>query len=42
VKEGSIELRYGKIYLVDIEGMQERYEHLMGLEQIAASYETGV
>ena len=41
VKEGCIELRYGKIYLVDIEGMQERYEHLMGLEQIAASYETG-
>jgi len=38
VREGGVELRYGKIYLVDLEGMQDRYEHLMGLEQIAASY----
>jgi len=40
VRERSVELRYGKIYLVDLEGMQARYEPLMGLEQIAASYET--
>ncbi len=38
VAEGSVELRYGKIFLMDLEGMREKYEYLMGSEQIAASY----
>lgn len=42
VEEGSVALRYGKIYLVDLEGMRGKYEYLMGSEQIAASYEEGV
>ncbi len=38
-EEGCVELRYGKIYLNDIEEMCERYELMLGGEQITAAYE---
>tara|TARA_R110002110_G_scaffold14698_1_gene67667 strand:+ start:97437 stop:98156 length:720 start_codon:yes stop_codon:yes gene_type:complete len=39
VEEGSIELRYGKIYFSDLESMREKYGNLLGAEHITASYE---
>ncbi len=37
-REGSVDLRYGKIYLTDLAGMEQRYGHLLGEEQITAAY----
>ena len=39
VSEGSVDLRYGKIYVTDLECIRSNYEYLMGAEQIAATYE---
>ncbi|MFV0477709.1 MAG: Crp/Fnr family transcriptional regulator [Parahaliea sp.] len=39
VAEGTVEVRYGKIYILDIELLQDRYELLMGSEQFTAIYE---
>ena len=39
VSEGSVDLRYGKIYLTDLEAIRRNYEYLMGSEQIAATYD---
>ncbi len=38
VEEGAIDLRYGKIQLTDLDGLRERYESLMGSEQITPGY----
>ena len=40
--EGVIELRYGKIYLLDVPSLNDKYEDLMGMEQIAAVYDDGM
>jgi len=37
--EGAIELRYGKIYIRDIEALSERYEKAVGMEQVAPLYQ---
>lgn len=36
--DGTIELRYGKIYIRDLEKLEETYEMLMGSEQITPTY----
>ena len=41
LEEGSVDLRYGKIYLNDLEGMCEKYELMLGGEQITSAYESG-
>lgn len=38
-EEGCVDLRYGKIYVIDPQGMCEKYELLLGAEQITAAYE---
>jgi|GEM_PF-541344 len=38
--EGVIELRYGKIKIRSLDGLHEKYEKLMGVEQLAAVYDT--
>ena len=40
--EGVIELRYGKIYILDVDALDERYQELTGMEQIAAVYDDGM
>lgn len=37
-REGSVEVRYGKIYLSDIESLSRKYENLMGQEQLTPIY----
>ncbi len=37
--EGSIELRYGRIYIRDLEQLKSRYESLLGLEPITPGYD---
>ncbi|HSG62022.1 MAG TPA: Crp/Fnr family transcriptional regulator [Pseudomonadales bacterium] len=39
VNEGDVELRYGKIYLVNLHTMQEKFQHLLGEEQITPMYQ---
>lgn len=39
VEEGLIQLQYGKIFIKNLEGLHEKYESLMGMEQIAAVYD---
>jgi len=39
VEEGSVDLRYGKIYLKDLEDMCKEYELMLGAEQITAAYQ---
>lgn len=39
VDEGLIELQYGKIFIKNLEGLHEKYEGLMGVEQISAVYD---
>lgn len=40
--EGVIALRYGKIYILDVPSLNDKYEDLMGMEQIAAVYDDGM
>lgn len=40
--EGAIELRYGKIYVKDLASLNARYENLVGVEQITATYDDGM
>lgn len=40
VEDGSVDLRYGKIYLNNLEGLCEKYELMLGGEQITAAYES--
>lgn len=40
--EGAVELRYGKIYVKDLEALNARYENLSGVEQITAVYDDGM
>ena len=37
--EHTIDLRYGRIYIRDFSGLKERYEYLLGTEQITPGYE---
>lgn len=37
-REGDIELRYGKIFFHDLEVLGEKYERLVGMEQLAPFY----
>ncbi len=39
--EGAVELRYGRIYIRDLELLSENYEHLLGVEQITPGYRQG-
>ncbi|RLQ22285.1 Crp/Fnr family transcriptional regulator [Seongchinamella sediminis] len=39
VCEGSIELRYGRIYIQDLEQLKEQYEYLLGMEPITPGYQ---
>jgi CRP/FNR family cyclic AMP-dependent transcriptional regulator len=36
--EGAVELRYGRIYIRDLEQLRENYDHLLGVEQITPAY----
>jgi CRP-like cAMP-binding protein len=36
--EGAVELRYGRIYVRDLEQLRDNYEHLLGMEQITPGY----
>ncbi len=38
MEEGCVDLRYGKIYLINLEAMCEQYEAILGAEQITAAY----
>lgn len=38
-RQGDIELRYGKIFILDLELLSEKYEKAVGMEQIAPAYE---
>jgi len=38
-REGDIELRYGKIYLSDLERLRDKYEKAVGKEQVTALYD---
>ena len=37
-REGIIEVCYGKIYIKDMEALNQQYENLMGQEQLTAVY----
>ena len=37
-QEGSIKVRYGKIYVLDVESLDREYENLMGQEQLTPIY----
>lgn len=37
--EGTVELRYGRIYIRNLEQLRARYEHLLGLEPITPGYD---
>ena len=37
--EGSIELRYGKIFIRDLDALGDKYEKAVGMEQVSALYE---
>jgi CRP-like cAMP-binding protein len=39
MEDGCVDLRYGKIYVNDLEAMCEKYEALLGTEQITSAYE---
>lgn len=41
MKDGYVDLRYGKIYLSDLEDMCRKYELILGGEQITAAYDRG-
>ena len=41
VEEGSVDLRYGKIYLNNLDELCEKYELMLGGEQITAAYQSG-
>lgn len=38
VREGKIELRYGRIYIQDLEQLKEEYEYLLGMEPTTPGY----
>jgi CRP-like cAMP-binding protein len=38
--DGTIELRYGRIYIRDLERLKDQYEYLLGLEPITPGYHT--
>jgi CRP-like cAMP-binding protein len=38
--DGTIELRYGRIYIRDLERLKDQYEYLLGLEPITPGYQT--
>jgi CRP-like cAMP-binding protein len=37
-EEGTLSLRYGRIYIRDLEQLRHQYEHLLGMEQITPGY----
>jgi CRP/FNR family transcriptional regulator, cyclic AMP receptor protein len=39
VSEGTIELRYGRIYIQDLEQLKDQYEYLLGSESITPGYQ---
>lgn len=39
VCEGTIELRYGRIYILDLEQLKDQYEYLLGTEPITPGYQ---
>lgn len=40
-RDGDIELRYGKIYFHDLVALGDKYEHAIGMEQLAPTYNDG-
>lgn len=38
--KGAVELRYGRIYIRDLNCLADQYEYLLGTEQITPGYET--
>lgn len=39
VAEGLVDLQYGKIFIQNLQGLHEKYESLIGIEQMAAVYD---
>lgn len=40
-REGSIELRYGKIHIRDLNALSDKYEKAVGMEQVTSLYDDG-